>query len=158
MKLIKELLESNGISVVANKNSKNKEMFTVKLKGEPIGSVWQDDDSWSAEYDATGASWDSLDSKQDAVDKVTDQLNESSNEYATTENEQARMRNMLDVLEQNIDRLGTQLSAQSQLAKLIAKVGGDERHFKSIVKDFDSLHENVHDLVKYTIIHMSDED
>lgn len=155
MALLKELLEASGVTVV---KGKDKDSFTVKLKGKTIGSVWKDEDNmWQAEYDATGASWE-CDTKQDAIDEITNQLNEAATPKLITSADKSRMKRMFDTLETNLDRLGTQLKAESQLVKTVDQVDGDSKHLQSIIKKYDSLYDEVMDLIMYTTEHMNGED
>jgi hypothetical protein len=62
----------------------------------------------------------------------------------------ARLKKMFDTLETNLDRVGSQLKTDSQFAKQVAKIGGDTKHLGSIIKKFDSLFDEVMDLIQYT--------
>ena len=70
----------------------------------------------------------------------------------------ARMKKMLATLEQNIERVSTQLTANSQFAKQLAKVGGDTKHLASLTKKFSVVYDEVLDLIMYTTEEMNDED
>lgn len=70
------------------------------------------------------------------------QISESSVPYG--------IKKSFETLETNMERVGAQLKADSQLARALAKVNGDTKHFASIVKKFDALYEEVLDLIQYT--------
>lgn len=72
--------------------------------------------------------------------------------------DQTRMKKMFDTLEQNINRVGSQLKKDSQFAKQVAKVEGDTKHLNSIIKKFDALYDEIHDLIMYTSMHMDGEE
>ena len=62
-----------------------------------------------------------------------------------------QLRKMLDILDENVEKVGKQLKTDSQLAKRIEKAGGDMKHFASIVKKYDDLYDNVMDLIQFTL-------
>jgi hypothetical protein len=65
--------------------------------------------------------------------------------------QRASMQTMLDLLDTNATKLGNQLKVDSQFAKRLEKSGGDMVHFKSIVKSYDKLYQDILDLVQYTV-------
>ena len=65
--------------------------------------------------------------------------------------QRASMQTMFDLLDENAIKLGNQLKADSQFAKRLEKSGGDMRHFASIVKKYDSVYNDILDLIQYTV-------
>lgn len=77
---------------------------------------------------------------------------------AVLEGDKARMRKMLNALEDNIERVSVQLMPNSQFAKQLAKVGGDTKFLASLTKKFNTVYDEMLDLIMDTNSVMVDEE
>ena len=148
MTLLKELLEANGIVVVPGKG---KNAFLVKLKGKAIGSVWKnDDETWGAEYDATGASWE-CDSKKEAVEKVSEQLNEDVVTEAAFAGDISKLDKMFSNIQEKIELVEKLLKTDSVFDRKFKQCDGDTKHLAQIVKMQAKVYDEFQELYQYTM-------